>query len=373
MTTGAYLALALILGPQAEDELKRGQAYLEKVAAEWEKKLPVECVLGVYAGRRWAGLAKLSIARAPEGSGAAFEIVMRAELKTEGFEAAVDAQGLFAKNLRFVRVESTEVQNGVKTTRRVEAVGAEWVARVESRERRGALRTGSTWDGLARFLPAFAAPADAVGVVMVTPGEDGDTVWDFSRPAGKRAAAIGGREDEYSAIELRSGGALASVYLLGENGGLAEIRPATSPLRFRPVSKEAVGRDLEERLVVREPERVVLDFYRAVKRNDRGAVLAAFDLARYAEGIDPDYASRSEEKRRALQDEVRASIVESFLGERIRAGLPAEERMEDVLGPKLSSELPAADSAEVTLFSLRFKLARPPEGRWRIHAIEIRR
>ncbi len=373
MTSGAVLALALTLGPQAEEELKRGQQYLEKVAAEWDKKAPFECALGVYAGRRWAGLAKLSIARAPEGSGAAFEIVMRAELKTEGFEASVDARGLLAKNLRFVRLESTEVQNGAKTTRRVESVGGEWLYAVGSKERRGALRTSATWDGLVRFLPAFAAPSDAVGVVLLTPGDDGETTWDFSRPAAKRAAVVGGRESEFASIELRSGGALASVYLLHEDGSLAEIRPATSPLRFRPIAKEAMGRDLDERLVVREPERAVLEFYQAVKRNDREAVLAAFDLARYAAGIDPDYAARSEEKRRALEDEVRASIVESFLGERIRAGLPPEERMEDVLGPKLASELHGADLAEVSMFSLRFKLARPPEGRWRIHGIEIRR
>jgi hypothetical protein len=371
-------ALAFAAAPQDDAELARGQKYLDRIAVAWTRTLPAERVLAIYLGRKSAGHARLKVARAPEGKGgAAYEVTLHVEMKTAGFEALFDGRALLNPQLRFLWAEAVETENGVVTRKRVEAAGEEWIYRSDEgggkarpTERKGKLRAATTWGGVLRFLPLFALPEDKMGVVVLAPS-DNEGVFDFVQPSEKRTAVIGGKEAEFAVVEMREEGKTSSVCYLNAEGGVAEIRPVGSPMRLRPVAEEALGKDLDEPLVVRAPERAVVDFYKAIKRGDKEAVLAAFDIPRYAAGLDPEHAKRPADKRASVEEEIRKGIVESFLPDSLRAALPEEASMEDFLATGLESTV-EGDAAEARLFSLKIKLGKASDGRWLIHAIEFR-
>lgn len=370
----AVLAAALV-SPQDDAELARGQKYLDRVAAAWSTSLPAERLLGIYLGRKAVGHARLKIARAAEGGEAAFEVTLHIEMKSGSFEAVCDGRALLSPQLRCLWAEAVETENGAVTRRRIETSGGEWVYRSDERggkrvERKGLLRTATTWGGILRFLPLFGLPEDKVGVVVLAPS-DNEGIFDFAQPAATREAVIGGKEDDFAVIEMREGGKVSSVGYLNREGGVVEIRPAGSPMRLRPVAEDRVGKDLDELLVIRDPERAIVEFYKAIKRGDREAVLGAFDIARYAAWLDPEYSRRPADKRAEIEEEIRRSVVDSFLPDSVRAALPEEAWMEDFLATGLESTVEAG-SAEVRLFALKMKMGKGADGRWRIHAIGFR-
>lgn len=375
MSAICLLALAAAFSAAQDDaELAAGQKYLDRIAAAWNESLPVERLLGIYLGRKAAGHARLKVARAAEGREAAFEVTLRIEMKAKGFEAFFDGRGLLSTRLRFLWAEAVETQNGVETRKRIEASGEEWVYRSNEGggkpvERRGRLRPGTTWGGVLRFLPLFGLPEDKVGVVVLAPSDD-EGIFDFVQPSAKRAAVIGGKEADFAVVEMREEGKPSSVCYLNAAGGVVEIRPVGSPMRLRPVPEDRLGKDLDEPLVVREPERAVVEFYKAIKRGDREAVLGAFEIPRYAAGLDPEYPKRPADKRAEVEEEIRKSVVDSFLPDSLRSALPEEASMEDFLATGLESTV-EGDVAEVRLFTLRMKMGKSGDGRWRIHAIEF--
>jgi hypothetical protein len=247
--------------PQEEELIARGQKYLDKVAKTWSGDLPVKRLVGIYIGRKWMGYMRLTIKAAPKGTGAAFEIDMVGEVKIEDKAFSGRGRTLLAKDLSPVSVEFFNDEPEVREGKELSVEGGRWKLRCavngKITETEGELKTATTWG--AEILPLFAIPDD--DVIRVVSLDSGKGPYRFAKLPRKRPHRVGAKAGEFRVLELNKGEDKPDLCYYGEEGGAIEIVPQGGPARLVPIDESEMGKNLDEPLALKPPERAVIDLF----------------------------------------------------------------------------------------------------------------
>lgn len=359
------IAACLALLSQAGD----GPSYLDRIASQWTENLPIERNLGIYIGRKWVGQIQISVKAASEKTGASFEMTTKSESKILGKKIRSSSRALLNKNLGVTYGESTHEEPDRKILKTLSVKKNRWKLRTtengETSEREGDAAPGMTW--AVTFLPLFGAPESEATLVSLDGGGASCTL---KAAADKVRINIKDTSIECRAVEIRLGNDPADLWLFDDEGRAVEFRHGRGMVRFRPVAPPEAGKDLAEKLELKESEQAVAGLFAAIKRNDRNGVAASFDFERLPEEMVPGYADLDPMTQKQVKEGLRNKMQADLLSPKMRDSLPDEGWMEDFLfsSAKTTQE---ATSAEVCLFNKTvWKLRKNDKGRWLIVGVQ---
>lgn len=321
---------------QDAEEFARGEKYLEKAGAA----LKGERLLGLYIGRKWIGHIRLT--------GQGTELRVAAELRHGKLEERI----VFGRDMKLLSVESKSRQRTIAFTVKEGA----WKQRVEEdgqvSESDGKVEPAFVWG--ARFLPLFAMP-DEESVALVDVESDREPV-KIVRLADKRKGL--------NVLQVGSG-----AWLYDDGGKMVEFKNGREPVTFRVIAEGDLGKDLKTELAVSPPKRAILDLFLAAQKKDEAAILAAFDIERFAQESEPNYSNLREGKKKEVQESARGFIL-NHVG---NLELPEKDLLEDYFAETLDSREESADRATVSeLDGTVWKLYKASNGRWLIYGISRR-
>jgi hypothetical protein len=371
----AVLALSLsgLTTAAAQDDaaLVKGQKYLDKVSKVWSEKLPQEKLCGIYFGRTWVGWMKYSVAAAPPGGAAAFEVTLKAEMEVMGQKMGHDARILYAKNLSPLSGESTEASPKGPEKKVLTVADGKWKIREEKggevKEREGKITPGLTFE--ATMLPMFALPDEECRVSSLD-SEKGPH--DFKTLPDKAERMIEGKKEMCVVVRITRGEDVEHWYLSADGRPL-ELQP-DAPIRLRPITEAQRGKKLNEPLEVKPAERRVLDLFIAIKKNDAATVEGSFDFDRFASEAVPNYGSLPAEKQKDAVEAMRAAMTKNLLTEQARAQFPEPAVLEDALAATLKTTEKDGVARVQVQGAGTWKLHQPKDGprkgQWLIFGVE---
>ncbi len=373
MRFAAALFLALAAGPAAAQDpeaLARGQKYLDKVAAAWAGKLPQERLVGVYLGRKWVGTLWMRVGAAPKESGAVFELTLKGEIAFMGHSMKAENRSLLAKDLSPVSDEDVKVEDGKTRKLTVTVEKGRWKLRREEKDEvkqdEGTVVPGTTLE--ANVLPFFVLPDDAEFTLAAPDSKEGP--FQFRKRADKKALYMDGKKTDLALLEMSNPGKPPALWYLSPGGEVVEFAVADAPVRCRPVTEAQRGQPLDEPLELKPAERALVDMFLALKKNDKAAVLAAFDFERMARESSPGYAELPEGDKKEIIDVIEDDVMTGLLSEGMRNQLPDVDFLEDLLaGAMKTTEKEGLVSIETfgkTVWRMYCPAEGDRKGRWLI-------
>jgi hypothetical protein len=337
----AALLLSLMLfqqdpGMTPEQELAQrttGQKYLDKVSAAWSAQLPQERLLGIYMGRHWMGLVRITLKAAPAGSGAAFDYTLHQEIRVLKHVGTVDLHALLDARLAPVSAERIEVNDGKERKSRIALVDGKRTATMDGYPDRE-VKPGPGFTIEANLLPLWVPPEEDGLFLLCMIGDKGAN--SFHRLPEKVERTIDGKKQACSVLKIGHLSAHPDLWYYSEDGRPLEFHPqveeGTPAARHRPITEAMIGKPLNEPLAMKPAERRVLDVFVAIKKNDETALAACFDFDRFAKESIPDFEKVAPADQKKTVVNLRQTMLKNFLGtEESRASMPEPTLMEDAM------------------------------------------
>ncbi len=349
--------------------LARGQQYLERIAASWNDRLPIERLIGTYYARKWVGFTRISIRPDPEGEPARFEWVL---------ESSLDAPGRVVRSRQVARLgPALEVRSWV-----AESVdnGKTTTLRVRMSDTGGSLEIRN--DLGTNVIPVAAGPGLTPGKWMLSvfglPETEDVSLREPGSPAagrlhrlpGTRPPPFGVHPTELAGWEFAESSPILHVYATAQ-GEFVEAVSVGSPVRWVLIPEAEFGKDRDEALDLAEPVRVVVELLRAAKRGDRAAAASCFDFVAAVKVMFPDFARQDRVTPEAARRQLETAWLESWMPS-MAAGLCEDRLIEDLFGPRMECRSDG-EGAEVAIpESTRFRLWREggAGGRWRVYDVQ---
>lgn len=365
----SVLLLAMAASGFADDDAvyAAGQKYLEKLGKSWAEQLPPERVTGLYLGRRWGGVMRFSVKAAPADSGAAFEITCSADMGAEGRK--MESHALLGANLEPVSGDISEESRRGKRLTKVLVKSGRWQRIVEvggrTNKSEGELKPGTTWE--AKSLMFFAAPEDEYLAIRELMGERSVVV--IRKTKERREADLGGKVLEYDCFDMVNAPQPPGVAYIGEDGRAAQVAFVGGTTRLIAIDAAAIGKDLDIELIVAPPTRALIELFKALKRGDKAAVVAGFDIVKFTENMTDGYASMDDAKKKAAQEGQRQKIADQLLGPLLLSRVPAVDEIEGIF-PLVLKCIEKKDTAEIfDPFGQTWQMYRTADGRWLVYGM----
>ncbi len=307
------LGLLIILAQQPEAE------YLKEIAQAWKEKLPEDRFLGVYVGRKWLGHLRLHVERK---TGLVWTITFQLQRQ----KAITDVY--MTDSLEIIKV--VDRGNELKTK-----------------------EPGAVWEPL--FLPLYKVPDKARVYSM-----SAEDHVELRRLPDKVTRTIGKR-GEFGVLQIGQ-----ARWYLDADGKPAEYKKSGHHTRMRVISEEQVGKDLVEPLDLTDPQRAMIAVYRAMKKGDKEAFLAAFDIERFTRDKVPEYATCSNKRKQEILEATR-----TFLTGEVMSGedLPEAGLIEDWFAMVLESTEKDGSAEVRDGDGTVWKLSKSADGKWLIYAL----
>jgi hypothetical protein len=327
-----------------------GETYLEGIGKTWAQKLPEPRILGVYIGRKYLGTVRVSV----QADGGTFSLTLAYELKTGGQSKSKITLG---PKLELIGVE--EKRDDVQTTLTV--VKGKWTMRVrekgQDREEQGEAKPAMAWEPM--FLPLFAMPMEPVTL------NAGNGFVPLTMRRGQKVKRLA---KEFDCIELIAEGEPPARWYCNDRGPV-EFKRAGSHVRFRGIAETEVGKDLNEPLELTEPQKAVIAALTAVKKGDKDALLAAFELETFTRERVPEFATCSKTRQKEILESTRTFLTTELMTDEARANLPEQALIEDWFAMTLETSEKDGKATVTEPDGTAWKLSRSPEGKWLIIGI----
>ncbi len=366
----AFLCACAAARAQDDQQLARGQKYLEKLAASWTDKLPVDRFANFYLGRKCLGKAHFRVQAPEAGRKAAFELVLRIELGVPGQELEMVSRAWTNERLGLIAAESETHQPGLPPIKRtLLTADARWKIQTLTSEKKrmaeGLMKAGMGWDF--SMLALFGVPDESDAALIELGGERPEALL-FQRVQDKVQRSYGGPDAATPGFRVLREGGVNQFWHVGENGRTVEMVSSDSPVRALVVEETTLGKDLEGPPGQADAIRAIIELMKASRKADRDALKAAIDFEKYGEVTVEGWA----ELDAANRADVRGKFEELVLGKLLDQGktLPDEKTIENVMAATLDCE-EGGDSVLVFFPSAKgkFRLYQAADGKWKVFGI----
>ena len=361
MITTPLLLLALLF--QDADALKRGDEYLAKLGKSWSEKLPSDVTIGIYAGAKWCGSAKLTVTAAEKESGATFKAVFEATFAFGDQKNDHRCTVLLSEALATLSVESEESKEKEVQFKKLTVAKGRWTqeSRVGNKTTttEGELEAGALQDDILPLLVFLGVPQD---LQFSCVGTETKRYFTFRAAKEKRPFARDGKTAECAVVEMvdSKDDSLARLYV-DADGRALQLTMSDDVMRMRPVAAAEMGKDLKDAVPLAEPAKTVLALFQAIKKVDVEAIDGLFDWERCAESMAPGYGEMDGEKKKEALKTFRARLLGVYGSGDMAKKLPAAEELEAIYTPLFKSD-EKDGKADVTMPGATFHLLKVTEG-----------
>lgn len=334
------LAFTLVLIAAAstqESPLDKGQKFIDKIAKQWKEKLPAEQLFGVFVGRKYSGVMRMKVDLPTVKTTGSYEITLKGEMKVMNQEFKIEGRCWVDESLKFVSGESTNNEPGKTVKKKFRVDGKRWKLEKDEAgsitKTEGDVKPGMLWD--ATFILGYAMPDDDE-LQLYTPLDDTP---DTTMKKGKEKVklTIGDKAVECTTYDQIEDGQVKWTAHYDDKGKLVQVSSPANPAKLRPVSETDIGKDLKEPLQLKQYEQAIVDFYTAIKKDDKDAFKAAFDFNKYAEEMVPGFKDMKEDKKKETVDALIETTIEQTMTENLREQLPPESDMADAFSALMKS------------------------------------